>query len=164
MAIVCNNIIPQLVVSMPGTCGQFSESQTNPAACGAGTATDSCSLTISGGVAPYNTTFSYPVAPIATNCTLNMSAFPGGSGGSPQFGYGFTGSNMCSLSITGQLRVNYTVTDASGQTVSGTGLFNVSINRTVPASSGGGGGGGGSGSGGGSGGPGGGGDANYVIQ
>ncbi len=139
MPTVCNNIIPQLVVSTPGTCTQFSENQSYSAACGSGTATDSCTLSISGGVAPYNTTFSYPVAPTASNCTLNMSAFPGGSGSSPQFGYSFTGSNMCSLSISGTLQVNYTVTDSSGQVVTGSLTFPVSITRYVTFSGGGGG-------------------------
>lgn len=140
MPTVCNNIIPQLVVSTPGTCAQFSENQSYSAACGSGTATDSCALSISGGVAPYNTTFSYPVVPTTSNCTLNMSAFPGGSGSSPQFGYSFTGSNMCSLSISGNLQVNYTVTDSSGQVVTGSLTFPVSITRYVTFSGGGGGG------------------------
>lgn len=141
MATVCNNIIPQLIVSTPGTCAQFTENQSYSAACGSGTATDSCALSISGGVAPYNTTFSYPVVPTASNCTLNMSAFPGGSGSNPQFGYSFTGTNMCSLTISGNLQVNYTVADSSGQVVTGSLTFSVSIVRYVTASSGGGGGG-----------------------
>lgn len=140
MPTVCNNIIPQLVVSTPGSCAQFSENQSYSASCGSGTATDSCSLSISGGVAPYNTSFSYPVVPTASNCTLNMSAFPGGSGSTPQFGYSFTGTNMCSLSITGNLQVNYTVTDSSGQVVTGSLTFAVSVLRYVTSSGGGGGG------------------------
>ena len=146
MAIVCNNIVPQLVVSMPATCANFSENQSYSANCGAGTATDSCQISISGGVGPYSTTFSYPVVPTTTNCTLNAAAFPGGSGINPQFGYAFTGSNMCSLSISGSLQVNYTVTDASGQTVTGSVSYPVSITRTVQVSSGGGGNTGGGGS------------------
>lgn len=141
MPTVCNNIIPQLIVTTPATCAQFTESQSYTASCGAGTATDSCALAISGGLAPYNTTFSYPVIPTPSNCTLNMAAFPGGSGASPQFGYSFTGNNMCSLQISGTLRVNYTVTDASGQTVTGVLNFTVSISRYVISSGGGGGGG-----------------------
>lgn len=143
MATVCNSIIPQLIVSTPGNCAQFTENQSYSASCGAGTATDYCSLTISGGVAPYNTTFSYPVIPTATGVTLNMASFTGGSGASPQFGYSFTGSNMCSLSITGNLQVNYTVSDNSGQVVTGSLTFPVSINRYVTSGGGGGGGGGG---------------------
>lgn len=142
MATVCNSIIPQLIVSTPGNCAQFTENQSYSASCGAGTATDYCSLTISGGVAPYNTTFSYPVIPTATGVTLNMASFTGGSGASPQFGYSFTGSNMCSLSITGNLQVNYTVSDNSGQVVTGSLTFPVSINRYVTGGGGGGGGGG----------------------
>lgn len=138
MAIVCNNIIPQLVVTMPETCANFFENLTYPSSCGSGTATDSCFALISGGVAPYSTTFSYPVVPTATNCTLNPAAFTGGAGSSPAFGYGFSGANMCSLSIVGNLRVNYTVTDASGQTVTGSALYNVGIYRTVVPSGGGG--------------------------
>jgi hypothetical protein len=139
MAIVCNNIVPQLVVSMPSSCVQFTESQSYSAACGAGTATDSCSASISGGIAPYSTTFSYPVVPTPTNCTLNSAAFPGGSGASPQFGYGFSGSNMCSLTISGNLQVNYTVTDASGQVVAGSMTYPISIVRFVSSGGGGGG-------------------------
>lgn len=147
MPTVCNNIIPQLVVSTPSNCAQFTENQSYSASCGSGTATDSCALSISGGIAPYNTTFSYPVVPTASGCTLNMSAFPGGSGTSPQFGYSFTGSNMCSLSIYGTLQVNYTVTDSSGQVVTGSLSFPVSVVRYVQSSSSGGGGGGGGGGG-----------------
>lgn len=137
MPTVCNNIIPQLVVSTPGSCAQFSENQSYSADCGAGTATDSCALSISGGVAPYNTTFSYPVVPTPGNCTLNMAAFPGGSGATPQFGYSFSSSNMCSLSILGTLQVNYTVSDSSGQVVTGTMSFSVSVYRYVEFSGGG---------------------------
>ena len=139
MAIVCNNIIPQLVVSLPATCANFTENQSYSANCGAGTATDSCQISISGGQGPYNTVFSYPVVPTPTNCSLNTAAFAGGSGINPSFGYAFTGSNMCSLSINGTLQVNYTVTDASGQTVTGSVSYPVSIVRTVVVSSGGGG-------------------------
>lgn len=139
MPTVCNNIIPQLVVTTPGNCAQFTESQSYSAACGSGTATDSCALSISGGVGPYNTTFSYPIVPTASNCTLNMAAFPGGSGTTPQFGYSFTGGNMCSLTINGNLQVNYTVSDSSGQVVTGTITFAVSILRYVESSGGGGG-------------------------
>ena len=140
MPTVCNNIIPQLVVNTPGSCAQFTESQSYSASCGSGTATDSCAISIGGGQAPYNTTFSYPVVPSASNCTLNMSAFPGGSGSNPQFGYSFTGNNLCSLSISGPMQVNYTVSDSSGQVVTGTMNFNVSIQRYVQSSGGGGGG------------------------
>lgn len=140
MATVCNSIIPQLIVTQPSSCSQFTEAQSYSVACGAGTASDNCNITISGGQAPYTTTFTYPIAPTATNCTLNMAAFTGGSGDSPQFGYSFTSNNMCSLSIIGQMRVNYTVTDASGQTVTGSMLFNVSIVRSVVSGGGGGGG------------------------
>lgn len=139
MAIVCNNIVPQLVVSMPGSCAQFTENQSFSSNCGSGTATDSCQASISGGAAPYNTTFSYPVVPNATNCTLNPAAFPGGSGINPTFGYGFTGSNMCSLTISGNLQVNYTVQDSSGQVVTGSMTYPVSIQRFVSGGGGGGG-------------------------
>lgn len=142
MAIVCNNIVPQLVVNMTGDCASFTENQSYSAACGSGTATDFCNLNISGGQAPYTTTFSYPQIPTATNATLNMSAFPGGGGATPQFGYGFTSSNMCSLSITGTLRVDYRVTDAAGQVVTGGMTYNVSVRRSVVAAASGGGGGG----------------------
>ena len=142
MPTVCNNIVPQLVVSTPGNCAQFSENQSYAASCGSGTATDSCTLSISGGVAPYWTTYSYPVVPTVSNCTLNMSAFPGGSGTNPPFGYSFTGSNMCSLSISGTLQVNYQVSDSSGQVVNGSISFPVSVIRYVLPTSGGGGGGG----------------------
>lgn len=138
MAIVCNNIVPSLVVTLPSSCAQFSETQAYASACGSGTATDSCNLSITGGQPPYNTTFSYSISPTPTNCTLNMAAFTGGSGATPQFGYGFTSSNMCNLSINGGLRVHYTVTDAAGQTVSGVGDFNVSIRRYIQGSGGGG--------------------------
>lgn len=137
MATVCNPIIPALIVTLPSNCNQFTESQQFSANCGSGTASDTCSITISGGQPPYNTVFSYPQVPTATNCTLNMSAFTGGSGANPQFGYSFTAPNLCSMSIMGQLRVNYTVTDASGQTVTGTMLFSVSIDRKVVYPSGG---------------------------
>lgn len=138
MASVCNAITPPLVVNIPASCGAFSEYQTYSAACGAGSATDACNLSISGGRPPYSTTFSYPTRPTATNCTLNASAFTSGSGASPQFGYGFTASNMCSLRIEGNLRVNYTVTDAAGQSVSGNRTFPVSIVRIVTGGGGGG--------------------------
>lgn len=131
MPTVCNPIVPKLVVTTPSSCTQFTENQTNSANCGAGTATDTCSITITGGQAPYNTVFSYPEVPGTWNCTLNMGAFTGGSGANPQFGYSFTGPNMCALNIYGQMRVNYTVTDSSGQSVSGTMLFLVQVNRTV---------------------------------
>lgn len=131
MAIVCNNIVPQLVVSMPASCAQFTENQSYAAACGAGTATDSCNASISGGVPPYSTTFSYPVLPTPSGCTLNSGAFPGGSGITPQFGYGFSAGNMCSLNIIGNLQVNYTVTDSSGQVVTGSRTYPVSIVRFV---------------------------------
>lgn len=138
MAIVCNNITPQLVVSMPASCPNFSETQSFSANCGAGTATDSCQISISGGQAPYSTVFSYPVVPTPQNCTLNTAAFAGGSGINPAFGYAFSGSNMCSLSITGNLQVNYTVTDASGQQVTGSVTYPVQIIRFVTSSGGGG--------------------------
>lgn len=137
MAIVCNNIIPQLVVTLPASCPQFSETQSYSANCGAGTATDSCAISISGGQGPYSTTFSYPVVPTPTNCTLNTAAFAGGSGINPQFGYAFTGNNMCSLNIQGNLQVNYTVTDSSGQTVTGSITYAVQIIRFVSGGSGG---------------------------
>ncbi len=146
MAIVCNNIIPQLVVSMPATCPSFSENQAYSANCGAGQATDFCQIAISGGQAPYTTTFSYPVVPTAQNCTLNTAAFAGGSGFNPSFGYAFSANNLCSLSITGNLQVNYTVTDASGQQVTGSVTYPVQVIRYVIPSSGGGGNTGGGGS------------------
>lgn len=149
MAIVCNNIIDQLVVTMPATVAQFTENQSYPSACGSGTATDSGNASISGGIAPYSTTFSYTVVPATTNCTLNSAAFPGGSGISPQFGYGFSGSNMCALNISGTLRVNYSVSDASGQVVTGFRNYTVSINRFVTGGGSGGSGDGGGGDGGG---------------
>lgn len=139
---MCNNIVAPLVVSMPENCSQFYESMAYPAACGAGTATKSCSISISGGQAPYSTVMSYTTVPTATGCTLNHSAFPGGSGITPQFGFGFTTSNACQLSISGNLTVKCVVTDSSGQSVTVTKMYPISIVRYVQPPSGGGGGGG----------------------
>lgn len=137
MASVCNSIAPQLNVTFPVSCPAFTEHTTYSAACGAGSGTDTCNLSISGGQAPYTTAFSYSTAPTPTNCVLNMAAFTSGTGASPQFGYGFTSSNMCSLTIQGNLTVHYTVTDALGQTATGSKSFFVSVIRTVTGGGGG---------------------------
>lgn len=149
MAMVCNNIEIPLVVSMSENCAQFSENVSFPSACGAGSATKTCNIAISGGLAPYTTTFSYSTTPTPTGCTLNSAAFVGGSGASPQFGFGFTASNMCQLSISGSLTVTCVVQDSSGQVVTQSKAYPVSIDRyVVPSGGTGGGGGGGTGGGG----------------
>lgn len=132
MATVCNSIAPTLSVSLPGSCTGFIQNDTYPSACGAGTSSATCNINISGGVPPYNTTFSYIQTPnIVQFCTLNTGAFTGGGGTNPAFGFAFSGSNMCNIYIRGLLQIGYTVTDSSGQSVSGNAQYDVNIERSV---------------------------------
>ncbi|WAX21727.1 hypothetical protein [Stenotrophomonas phage RAS14] len=132
MAIVCNSIVPPLSVSLPGGCTGFQQNDTYPSACGAGTSSATCNLNISGGVPPYNTSFSYIQTPnIVQFCTLNAAAFTGGGGTNPAFGFAFSGSNMCNIFIRGILQVAYTVTDSSGQRVDGNAQYDVHVERSV---------------------------------
>lgn len=135
MAMVCNSIAPPLSATMPSGCAAFIQNDSFPNPCGAGTAAATCNINISGGVPPYNTTFSYPQTPnIVQFCTLNAGAFTGGSGFNPQFGFSFSGSNMCNIYIRGILQVAYTVTDSSGQSINGNAQYDVNIERSVYSS------------------------------
>lgn len=132
MSMVCNPIATPLQVTMPNGCAAFQEYKSSQFSCGAGTSSASCNINISGGVPPYNTSFSYPQTPAQVHwSTLNMGAFPGGGGNNPQFGFGFSAPDMCSILITGILQVQYTVSDSRGQVVQGYGQYDVRIDREV---------------------------------
>jgi hypothetical protein len=138
MSTVCNAISSPLTVGIPQNCSAFVDEKISQSPCGAGTSSASCSLSISGGIPPYSTSFSYLQSPrsVYGGASVNMGAFTGGSGSNPQFGFAFSAPNMCEFMIIGQLQVAFTVRDSSGQESSGNMQYTVRLNREVNSAGG----------------------------